>query len=70
MSLLGASGVLMDWNGVEMMEYADGMQKFLAGTQKCVVEIQSVYMLSTLAYVTLLRNNLTDSTLLNVFSDK
>ena len=46
-----------------MMEYACG--KSLTGAENCVVELKSIYVLGTLVYVSLLRNNLTYTTLLN-----
>ena len=50
------------------MEYACG--KSLTGAGNCVVESKSIYVLGTMVYVSLLRNNLTYTTLLNEFSDR
>ena len=50
------------------MEYAYG--RSLTGAENCVVELKSICVLSTLVYVSLLRNNLTYTTLLNEFSDR
>ena len=50
------------------MEYAFG--RSLTGTGNCVVELKSIYVLGTLVYVSLLRNNLTYTTLLTGFNDR
>ena len=50
------------------MEYAYG--RSLTGTGNCVVELKNIYVLGTLVYVSLLCNNLTYTTLLNVYSDR
>ena len=50
------------------MEYACG--RSLTGTGNCVVELKSIYVLGTLVYVSLLRNNLTYTTLLNGYNDR
>ena len=50
------------------MEYACG--RSLTDTENCVVELKSIYMLSTLVCVSLLHNNLTHTTLLNGVNDR
>ena len=50
------------------MEYACG--RSLTGAGNCVVELKSVYVLGTLIYVSLLRNNLTYTTLLNGYNGR
>ena len=50
------------------MEYACG--RSLTGAGNCVVEVKSIYVLGTLVYVSLLRNNLTYATLLNGVNDR
>ena len=50
------------------MEYTCG--RSLTGAGNIVVEVKSIYVLSILVYVSLLHNNLTYTTLLNVFSDR
>ena len=49
------------------MEYVFG--KNLTGARNCVVELKSIYVLGTLVYVFLLRNNFTYTTSLNEVND-
>ena len=50
------------------MEYACGRN--LTGAGNCVVELKNIYVLGTLVYVSLLRSNLTYTTLLNGYNDR
>ena len=50
------------------MEYAFG--RSLTGAENCVVELKSIYVLGTLVYVSLLRTNLTYTTLLKGYNDR
>ena len=50
------------------MQYACG--RSLTGAGTCVVELTSIYVLGTLVHISLLRNNLTYTTLLNGYNDR